>query len=102
MTTLEAPRDTETRRVLVTGLSTYWGGRLAQALEGFEQIEAIIGVDSTRPDPRARADRVREGLEPALAAAADRPGGRDRHGDRHAAGRQLADGASARSPTRTT
>jgi UDP-glucose 4-epimerase len=38
-----------TRRVLVTGLSTYWGGRLAQALEGFEQIEAIIGVDSRDP-----------------------------------------------------
>ena len=38
-----------TRRVLVTGLSTYWGGRLAQALEGFEQIEAIIGVDSREP-----------------------------------------------------
>ena len=37
------------RRVLVTGLSTYWGGRLAQALEGFEQIEAIIGVDSREP-----------------------------------------------------
>jgi UDP-glucose 4-epimerase len=37
------------RRVLVTGLSTYWGGRLAQALEGFEQIEAIIGVDSRDP-----------------------------------------------------
>ena len=39
----------ETRRVLLTGLSTYWGGRLAQALEGFEQIEAIIGVDSREP-----------------------------------------------------
>ena len=44
-----AEADTETRRVLVTGLSTYWGGRLAQALEGFEQIEAIIGVDSREP-----------------------------------------------------
>ncbi len=43
------PRDTATRRVLITGLSTYWGGRLAQALEGFEQIEAIIGVDSREP-----------------------------------------------------
>jgi UDP-glucose 4-epimerase len=42
-------RDPETRRVLITGLSTYWGGRLAQALEGFEQIEAIIGVDSREP-----------------------------------------------------
>ena len=36
-------------RVLVTGLSTYWGGRLAQALEGFEQVETIIGVDSRDP-----------------------------------------------------
>ena len=44
-----AERDTQTRRVLVTGLSTYWGGRLAQALEGFEQIEAIVGVDSREP-----------------------------------------------------
>jgi UDP-glucose 4-epimerase len=39
----------ESRRVLVTGLSTYWGGRLAQALEGFEHVEAIIGVDSREP-----------------------------------------------------
>jgi UDP-glucose 4-epimerase len=45
----EAPPDLSTRRVLVTGLSTYWGGRLAQALEGFEQIEAIIGVDADAP-----------------------------------------------------
>jgi len=49
LTSLEAPRDTETRRVLVTGLATYWGGRLAQALESFEQIDAIIGVDSVDP-----------------------------------------------------
>ena len=33
----------------VTGLATYWGGRLAQALEGFEQVETIIGVDSRDP-----------------------------------------------------
>jgi UDP-glucose 4-epimerase len=37
------------RRILVTGLSTYWGGRLAQALECFEEVEAIIGVDSREP-----------------------------------------------------
>jgi UDP-glucose 4-epimerase len=36
-------------RVLVTGLATYWGGRLAQALEGFEQVETIIGVDNRDP-----------------------------------------------------
>ncbi len=43
------PTGRDTRRVLVTGLSTYWGGRLAQALESFEHIEAIIGVDSDAP-----------------------------------------------------
>jgi UDP-glucose 4-epimerase len=37
------------KRVLITGLSTYWGARLAQALEGFEQIEALIGVDADEP-----------------------------------------------------
>jgi UDP-glucose 4-epimerase len=37
------------RPVLVTGLSTYWGGRLAQALESFPEIEAIIGVDTREP-----------------------------------------------------
>jgi UDP-glucose 4-epimerase len=50
MEKLEAPRDELTRRVLVTGLSTYWGGRLAQALESFEHVEAIIGVDSQAPN----------------------------------------------------
>jgi UDP-glucose 4-epimerase len=43
-------------RVLVTGLATYWGGRLAQALEGFEEVEAIIGVDSR--DPRMELERT--------------------------------------------
>ena len=43
-------------RVLVTGLATYWGGRLAQALEGFEQVETIIGVDSR--DPRMELERT--------------------------------------------
>lgn len=37
------------RRVLVTGLSTHWGGRLAAALESNPRIEAIIGVDSREP-----------------------------------------------------
>jgi len=38
-----------TRRVLVTGLSTYWGGRLAEALEAHPEIAAIVGVDSSEP-----------------------------------------------------
>jgi UDP-glucose 4-epimerase len=37
------------RRVLITGLSHYWGGRLAQALESFPEIETIIGVDTREP-----------------------------------------------------
>jgi UDP-glucose 4-epimerase len=37
------------RRVLITGLSTYWGGRLARELEADEAIETIIGVDRTPP-----------------------------------------------------
>ena len=40
---------TSSRRVLITGLSTYWGGRLALALEAHPEIEAIIGVDNHDP-----------------------------------------------------
>jgi UDP-glucose 4-epimerase len=39
----------QAKRILVTGLSTYWGGRLAEALESHEQVEAIIGVDNRDP-----------------------------------------------------
>jgi len=37
------------KRILLTGLSTYWGGRLAQALEQEPEVEAIIGIDRTPP-----------------------------------------------------
>src|SRR4051794_30487636 len=37
------------KRILITGLSTYWGGRLAAALERNPAVEAIIGVDSEDP-----------------------------------------------------
>jgi UDP-glucose 4-epimerase len=40
---------TESKRVLITGLSTYWGGRFAQALEKHPGAEVIIGVDSEDP-----------------------------------------------------
>ncbi len=40
---------TESRRILITGLSTYWGGRLAQSLEQDPAVEAIIGVDRRPP-----------------------------------------------------
>jgi UDP-glucose 4-epimerase len=44
------------RRILITGLSTYWGGRLAQALEARDEIEAIIGVDNR--DPKVEIERT--------------------------------------------
>jgi UDP-glucose 4-epimerase len=43
-------------RVLVTGLSTFWGGRLAQALEARDDIEVIVGVDTR--DPRVPLERT--------------------------------------------
>ncbi|MCW3010644.1 MAG: NAD-dependent epimerase/dehydratase family protein [Solirubrobacterales bacterium] len=37
------------KRILITGLSTYWGGRLAQALEQDPAVETVIGVDKRPP-----------------------------------------------------
>lgn len=37
------------RRVLVTGLGTFWGGRVAQALEEDPGVEVIVGLDTTEP-----------------------------------------------------
>jgi UDP-glucose 4-epimerase len=55
------------KRVLVTGLSTYWGGRLAQALEQDPEIEVIIGVDSEDPTRELeRTEFVRVGTQHAL------------------------------------
>jgi UDP-glucose 4-epimerase len=39
----------DSRRILITGLSTFWGGRLAQALEQEAEVESIIGIDRTPP-----------------------------------------------------
>ena len=55
------------RRVLITGVSTFWGGRLAQALERDPGVEAIIGVSAD--DPTCELDRtefVRVGTQHAL------------------------------------
>jgi UDP-glucose 4-epimerase len=55
------------RRILVTGISTLWGGRLAQALERDEDVEAIIGVSSDDPTCELeRTEFVRVGLQHAL------------------------------------
>ena len=44
------------RRVLITGLSTFWGGRLAQALEADPDVEVINGLDTR--EPRVRLERT--------------------------------------------
>ncbi len=44
------------KRVLITGLSTVWGGRLAQALERDPEIETVIGVD--RRPPKVELERT--------------------------------------------
>src|SRR6478672_7939371 len=43
-------------RVLVTGLSTFWGGRVAQELERRPDVEVVVGVDTR--DPRIPLERT--------------------------------------------
>ena len=57
----------KTKRILITGLSTYWGGRLAQALEADERIEALVGVDNEEPSVELeRTEYVKVGTQHAL------------------------------------
>jgi UDP-glucose 4-epimerase len=44
------------RRVLITGLSTFWGGRIAQALEADPDVDVIIGLDTR--EPRVKLERT--------------------------------------------
>lgn len=37
------------RRVLITGLGTFWGGRVALALESDPSVDVIIGLDTHEP-----------------------------------------------------
>ena len=54
-------------RILITGLSSYWGGRLAQVLERDEDVEAIIGVSTEDPSCQLeRTEFVRVGTQHAL------------------------------------
>ena len=48
------------RRVLVTGLGTFWGGRVAQALEADPDVDVIVGLDREEPKvPLERTEFVR-------------------------------------------
>jgi UDP-glucose 4-epimerase len=44
------------RRILVTGLGTYWGSRTAQALEHDPDVELVVGVDTR--DPRLPLEKT--------------------------------------------
>src|SRR6266536_4362568 len=47
-------------RVLVTGLGTFWGSRLAQELEARNDVDVIVGVDTREPVlPLERTEFVR-------------------------------------------
>jgi UDP-glucose 4-epimerase len=37
------------KRVLITGLATFWGGRVAQALEADPTVDVIVGLDRFEP-----------------------------------------------------
>jgi UDP-glucose 4-epimerase len=57
----------DSKRILITGISHYWGGRLAQALEAFPEIEAVIGVDNEEPQVELeRTEYVKVGAQHAL------------------------------------
>ncbi len=59
--------DTNSKRILITGLSTYWGARLARELEQNSAVEAIVGVDSADPAGELeRTEFVRVGTQHAL------------------------------------
>jgi UDP-glucose 4-epimerase len=54
-------------RILITGLSTFWGSRLAQLLERDPANEAIVGVSPKDPAlPLERTEFVRVGAQHAL------------------------------------
>jgi UDP-glucose 4-epimerase len=42
-------RQAPARRVLVTGLSSFWGSRVAKALESDPNVETIVGLDTAEP-----------------------------------------------------
>ena len=48
------------KRVLITGLATFWGSRVAQALEADPTVDVIVGLDRYEPTvPLERTEYVR-------------------------------------------
>ena len=47
------------KRVLITGLGTFWGSRVAQALEADPTVDVIVGLDRKEPTvPLERTARL--------------------------------------------
>lgn len=42
-------RPDRPRRILITGLGSYWGGSIAQQLEADPDVEVLVGVDTSEP-----------------------------------------------------
>jgi UDP-glucose 4-epimerase len=54
-------------RVLITGLSSHWGGRLARVLEEDPEVETVIGVSPEEPTIELeRTEYVKVGIQHAL------------------------------------
>ncbi|MBJ7609887.1 MAG: NAD-dependent epimerase/dehydratase family protein [Candidatus Dormibacteraeota bacterium] len=55
------------RRILVTGVSRFWGAELARRLEADPDVEQIVAIDSEGPGrPLARTDYVRADIRHSL------------------------------------
>jgi UDP-glucose 4-epimerase len=58
---------TTTRRVLITGVSRFWGGNLARRLEADPSVERIVAVDTKSPNVNLeRTDFVRADIRHSL------------------------------------
>ncbi len=48
------------RRILITGIASFWGGRIAKALEARPDVDVIVGLDTDAPVvPLERTEFVR-------------------------------------------
>ncbi|HEV7536782.1 MAG TPA: NAD-dependent epimerase/dehydratase family protein [Acidimicrobiia bacterium] len=60
MATPEAREAPAGMRVLVTGVGTFWGGRVAQIIEQDPNVEVVVGLDTRAPTvPLERTEVVR-------------------------------------------
>ena len=89
-------------RVLVTGLSTYWGGRVAQALERRPDVEVVVGLDTRDPRvPLERTEFVRADSTHSILARIVRADA-GRHDRAHAPHRRLDRASAVARCTRST